>query len=358
MQAGKSMAIDELKDKFAELSLTLQGVKSVILLCHDNPDPDALASMLALRYLLSRHFHIRSTLTYGGEIGRAENKAMARVLAIPVHSLESLRLHKRANFALVDTQPAARNHSLPEGAKVLLVFDHHPPKKPLRGVFNHICPELGATSTLMFEYLREAKLEIDWHMATALAYALISETQDLGREARREDIQAYQKLIPKARLRILSSIKYPILEHDYFQTLSRALNQTYYYKNIVVTRLGRVNSTDMIHQMADLFLRFERRSWSLCIGWNSDFILLSMRSANTRARCGRMIQKLVKGKGSAGGHDMVAGGKVNCQGLAEKEKVRIEELLITRFLSALGHERNLQLLVPIIDQKPPYGSPS
>ncbi len=343
------MPLEDIKEKFAELTRSLKRIKSVYLLCHDNPDPDSLASMMALRYLLSRHFKIRSKLLYGGEIGRAENRAMVRLLKIPVSSLESVRLRKNAKFALVDTQPEARNHSLPEGAEVVMVFDHHPPKKPMRSSFHHVCEDLGATSTLMFDYLQEAGIEINWRLATALAYALITETQDLGRETRRDDIRVYQKLIPKVRLRLLSNIKYPVLPHDYFQTLGKALNNTYYYKNIVVTRLGPVNSTDMIHQMADLFLRFERRSWSLCIGWNSDYINLSLRSNNMRARCGKMIAKLVKGKGAAGGHDMVAGGKINCNGMPEKEKIKTEELVISRFLRALGHGSSLEILSQIID---------
>ncbi len=343
------MPLEDIKEKFAELTRALQKIKRVYLLCHDNPDPDSLASMMALRYLLSRHFKIRSSLVYGGEIGRAENRAMVRLLKIPVRNLESVRLRKNAKFALVDTQPEARNHSLPEDAKVVMVFDHHPPKKPMRSSFYHVCEDLGATSTLMFDYLQEAGIEIDRRLATALAYALITETQDLGREACRDDIRVYQKLIPKVKLRLLSNIRYSVLPQDYFQTLGKALNNTYYYKNIVVTRLGLVNSTDMIHQLADLFLRFERRSWSLCIGWSSDYILLSLRSSNMQARCGKMIAKLVKGKGSAGGHDMVAGGRINCNRMPEKEKIKTEELVISRFLRALGHGSSLEILSPVID---------
>ena len=343
------MPLEDIKEKFNELSRALKGVRTVYLLCHDNPDPDSLASTMALRYLLNRHFKIRSRILYGGEIGRAENRAMVRLLKIPVSSLESVRLRKNSKFALVDTQPASRNHSLPEDAKVVMVFDHHPPKKPMNSSFHHVCEDLGATSTLMFDYLQQAGLEIDWRLATALVYALITETQDLGREARRDDIQAYQKLIPKVRLRLLSNIKFPVLPHDYFQSLGKALNNTYYYKNIVVTRLGPVSSTDMVHQMADFFLRFERRSWSLCIGWNSDYIHLSLRSSNMRTRCGKMIAKLVKDKGAAGGHDMVAGGRISCNAIGEKGKVKTEELIISRFLRALGHGSSLEILSPIID---------
>lgn len=343
------MAIEDLKEKFAELSAVLTGIKKLYLLCHDNPDPDSLASMMALRYLLAKHFKIKSKLLYGGEIGRAENRTMVRLLNIPLVSIERVRLNRKSWFAMVDTQPVSKNHSLPKGARILMVFDHHPLKKPVRSVFNHVVESLGATSTMIFNYIQEAGLEVDWRLATALAYALISETQDLGREARREDIQAYLKLIPKARLRVLSNIKYPLLTHDYFQTLAKALNNTWYYKNIVVICLGNIESTDMIHQMADLFLRFEKRSWSLCIGWDSEYIMLSLRSNNVRARCGRMIARLVGGKGSAGGHDLVAGGRIDCKGLSEEEKKKIEELIIIRFLKMLNHDIGLEMMLPIID---------
>ena len=346
------MAIENLEEKFAELTEALSGVKNVYLLSHDNPDPDSLAGMLTLRYLLTRHFKIRARMLYGGEIGRAENLNMLRLLKIPLTPISQVRCRKNSWFALVDTQPASGNHSLPEDARVLLVFDHHPAKRPLNSVFSHIQDDLGATSTLLLNHLQQAGLEIDWRLATAQAYALISETQDLGREARREDIQAYLTVLPNARLRILSQIKYSLLSHDYYRTLSRALENSFYYKNIIVTRLGHITTPDMVHQMADMFLRFERRSWSLTVGWNDEWIFLSLRSRNLQAKCGRVIRKMVRGKGRAGGHDMVAGGRIDCREMTEEGKKAVEELVIGRFMRLVGHIKELELLTPITAEEP------
>jgi nanoRNase/pAp phosphatase (c-di-AMP/oligoRNAs hydrolase) len=343
------MAIPGLDRKFKQMAESLKGVKSIIVLCHDNPDPDALAAMMGLRYLLTRHFRIRVRLAYGGEIGRAENLSMVRLLKIPAKNIEKMRIRKDVRFALVDTQPQFKNNSLPKGAGVVIVFDHHPPPKKVPSAFYHVDRELGATSTLIYNYLRHAGLQLDSRMATAFAYALISETQDLGREASREDIRAYQELIARANLRTLSAIRTPLLPHDYFRTLYQALHNTYYYKNIVVTRLGYIESADMIHQMADLLLRFERRSWSLCIGRTDEYILLSLRSSNVRARCGKMISRLVRGKGHAGGHDMVAGGRIKIGSQSESELLRIEELIIARLLRNLGHQGDPDIMVPLVD---------
>ncbi len=342
------MAIDNIRERFIELSSRLTGIKSLYILCHDNPDPDSLAAMFLLRHLLRKYFRIGCRLLHGGVIARAENRAMVRRLKIPVSSIEQAHLRRHAWFAMVDTQPAAKNHSLPADARVLMVFDHHAVRRPMRSEFTHVDTELGATSTLLLGYIREAGLDLDWRLATALSYAIISETQDLGRESSREDIQAYLYTLPKARLRTLSQIKNPPLPQDYFKILQRALANSYSYKNIVVTRLGRVDSPDMIHQMADMFLRCERRSWSLCIGWTSEYIMMSLRSTLARARCGRMIQKLVRGKGTAGGHDMMAGGRIGCEGMKDEEIRKIEELVICRFLRQFRNNNGPRVLMPII----------
>ncbi len=342
------MAINGLESKFAEMTAALKGVKNITVLCHDNPDPDALAAMLGLRYLFTRHLKIKVRLAYGGEIGRAENQAMVRLLKIPLENIDNIRLRKDTRFALVDTQPQFKNNSLPDGARVEIVFDHHPPSKKVVSTFRHVSRELGATSTLIYNYLRYAELEIDSRLATAFAYALISETQDLGRETSREDVRVYQELIPLANLRTLSGIRFPLLPHDYFRSMHQALENTFYYKNIVVTRLGTVDSTDMIHQMADLFLRFERRSWSLSLGRNHQYLLLSLRSSNVRARCGRMIAKLVRGMGHSGGHDMVAGGRIRIDTRQSSDIQRIEELVISRLLKTLGHPGDPDIMMPLV----------
>lgn len=347
------MSDNETRTQLKELTKVLENVKFMYLLGHDNPDPDCLASLIALRQLLKQKFKIRSRIIYGGEIGRAENRAMVDRLHIPLSRLDQVRIRKGAYFALVDTQPGNANHSLPEEAETLLVFDHHPQKAMKKQIFRDIREGLGATSTMMLEYLRVTKCDIDWSLATALAYALVSETQDLGREAKQDDINAYLQVLPLARLRTLSMIRYPALPKDYYLTLNRALHTTYYYKNLVVTRLGAIRNPDMVHQMADLFLRFERRSYSLTVGWTSEWILFSLRSSNYKARCGRMLQKMLRGRGHAGGHDMVAGGRIRCVNSNEKQKKETVDLVVSRFVRLVGHDGGMELLIPLTDYDDP-----
>ena len=231
------MPIPGLEHKFEQMTRALEGVKSLYVLCHDNPDPDALASMLGLRFLFSRYFRIRVRLVYGGEIGRAENQAMARLLKIPAENIEKVRIHKNARFALVDTQPQFQNNSLPDGARVLLVFDHHPPPKKVPSSFYHVNRNLGATSTLVYNYIRHAGLQFDSRLATAFAYALISETQDLGRDWIKADRDAYLYLLPLANNRILYKITHPKVPRGYFHCYNRAIENSRIYEDILVFNL-------------------------------------------------------------------------------------------------------------------------
>ena len=70
--------------RLADLSAVLEGAgrRRVLVLCHNNPDPDSIASAYGLQFLLSRKLGIRSVIGYGGVVTRAENRAMIHRLRI------------------------------------------------------------------------------------------------------------------------------------------------------------------------------------------------------------------------------------------------------------------------------------
>src|SRR4051794_38119520 len=138
-----------------------------LVLTHDNPDPDSIAAALGLRRLLEADgFEV--TLALGGIIGRAENRAMVRELRIPLVPLERLDLSTFDAVGLVDTQPQTGNNSLPDDRKPDIVIDHHPPREASNGVlWRDIRSEVGATATIVYEYLKLAGLSLDSTLATA-----------------------------------------------------------------------------------------------------------------------------------------------------------------------------------------------
>jgi len=70
------MASPAPKSMLAGLLQALSGPEPLIILPHDNPDPDALASAAALKYLAQELLKKDAVIAQGGIVGRAENRAM------------------------------------------------------------------------------------------------------------------------------------------------------------------------------------------------------------------------------------------------------------------------------------------
>ena len=102
-------------DKVSQLLSALSPAPTVLLLPHDNPDPDALASSVALSELIRRNLEAQTLIGLGGFIGRAENRALVSGLAIPLVPVEQVLPHFAGAIVLVDTQPGRGNNSLPAG---------------------------------------------------------------------------------------------------------------------------------------------------------------------------------------------------------------------------------------------------
>ncbi len=129
---------------------------------HDNPDPDALAAAMGLKRLLEHELGVTVTLAHGGIVGRAQNRAMVEMLGIPLTPVEKVDPDAFDLIAIVDSQPDTGNNSLPPGHRIDVVIDHHPARAgSARAPWCDIRPELGATSTIVFDYLRARNITVD-----------------------------------------------------------------------------------------------------------------------------------------------------------------------------------------------------
>ncbi|MCB0201024.1 MAG: hypothetical protein KDI03_13220 [Anaerolineae bacterium] len=98
----------------------------VLILPHNDPDPDAIASAFGLKKLLmQRRTNSSVQIAFQGIIGRAENKALVRYLGRPLRPLTTATLQHATCIALVDTQPGTGNNPLPADVTPHIVLDHH-----------------------------------------------------------------------------------------------------------------------------------------------------------------------------------------------------------------------------------------
>ena len=290
----------------------LQGKGKTIIVIHDNPDPDCLASAMALRHLLAMKLSRDAVITFTGMIGRSENLAMAKELEITLIPLEMVDLDEVSAICMLDTQPGTGNNSLPPDCRVDIVIDHHPMREATaRCRWVDIRDDYGVTATILYEYLTAQNITIGTKLATALFYAIKSETQDLGREANRPDREAYLRLFTVANKRILYEITHPVLPLEHFLTIHSGIENTMMYGKLLVVNLMAICFPEVVAEVADFLIRLEGIETVLSMGHYNDEVILSLRTTSNLLNAGEIIRRLVAGRGTAGGHGMMAGGKLD-----------------------------------------------
>ncbi len=316
------------------LRAAVAGRERLLVLTHDNPDPDAIGSAFALRHLLSEIAGAGADVGFGGVIGRAENRAMVRLLQLEAIPLSTLEPDEYDGVLLVDTQPGTGNNSLPATPELVAVIDHHPSPTPIEAAFVDIRPEVGATATIVLEYFRAAGAPLPTRLATALFYALKSETQDLGREATGLDRRAYLELLPQADMGTVARIQRARVPREYFRAYRVAIERAQLYAGVaVVTDLGIVASPDMVAEIADFLLRLQGADWSCCVGRHQNTLAVSLRTSDPEAHAGRIIRSVMAGIGTAGGHGTMAGGQAVVR---EGEYEQLNERVVAALLAELG----------------------
>ncbi len=329
----------EPKERLAKLLAVLEGARTVLIVMQNNPDPDAIAAAAGLRQIANGLAGTTCSLAHGGTIGRAENEALVRYLGLNTRPLASLDLERFDRIAMVDAQPGAGNVSLDAAVRLDIVIDHHPIRRETRRArFTDIRRRYGATSSILFEYLRAGDIEIDAPLATALVYGIRSDTQDLGRESTRADIEAFLSLYPSANARALGRIVAAPLSRAYFGRLRSVLDNATVYGNRIVTSLEGLDTPEMIAESADLLLRVDGVTWTLCFGTIDGWLHLSLRTLDRERHAGTVARRLAGRRGFGGGHQALAAAQIPLQPneLGAKERRRFTRRLIKRFLSATG----------------------
>ncbi|MBN1207733.1 MAG: DHH family phosphoesterase [Myxococcaceae bacterium] len=333
--------------KLERLLRVARGRKKALILTHDNPDPDSLAAAVTLAHILERRAGLEVQVGYGGIIGRSENIAFVRVLRLPVSHVSQLDLDEYDLFGLVDTQPSVGNHSLPARLRADIVMDHHPLRdESLQAPFADVGGDFGATSTMLVEYLRAARLEPSVEVATGLFYGIKADTRDLGRETTQTDVDSYLWLFPRCDKQLLGQIEHPELPARYFQLYHTAIERAKVHGTAIITDLEEVYSPDMVAEVAERMMFLDGMKWSLAYGTYRNQLYFSLRVKDRRMNAGRLIREICADYGgSSGGHGSMAGARLPLSGRANQRKALKREL-VGRFLEAFGveDERPVSLL--------------
>jgi nanoRNase/pAp phosphatase (c-di-AMP/oligoRNAs hydrolase) len=317
----------------------------VLILTHDNPDPDSLASGKALALLLKQAWDIPSRLVYSGLVLRPENRMMLRRLTPEWEHREVLpEPEDFSAIALVDTQPGAGNNRLKDLDVPLLVFDHHNPIRESQVSVRYAAlnPRLGSTTSLIYQHLEAAGIEPDPALSTAMFYGVKSDTLSLHAVASEVDEVVYLKLLARIDRDELIRIEQAGLPREYYRAFTRGLQAAKIYGSVIIARLGQLDRPDFGAEIADLLIRLDGTRAVLTLGKHKDILQISVRTRPMGRDAGLLIQQLILPPGTAGGHGPVAGGQVP---LTTEPLEQVMQEIEARFLDVMDEVGPGELLL-------------
>ena len=346
-EAMKSVVIEVIKkaDTYRKLKLLGKVIEScekkLGIFTHDNPDPDAISSALALKEI-AKQYGVESDILYYGEIMHQENRAMVNLLEIPLLKADEVDLGEYDRFAIVDCSKPGVNNSIPSDIEVNIVIDHHP-VEDVQAEFVDIRGDVGACATILTEYLKELKVIPSRTLATALLFGIKTETNDFKRNTRTADFLASAYLYPFVDHEMIEKMEGPAISTETLDVLATAIKNRRIYSSFLISFAGFITNRDVLPQTADFLLRLEGISTVLVFGIHKDRIYISARNKDVRINIGEVLKRAFSDVGSAGGHAHAGGGQISLGifgDISDRDSLAklVTQAIKKRFLNALGVE--------------------
>lgn len=328
-------------DRFASV---LAARDQVSVLTHPNPDPDAMASALAVAHL-AESVGTDAVIQYPGTIRHQENQAFRSVLDLDLERIED-RGELRESVVLVDhNQP--RGFIGAGGVTPFAVMDHHPGGG--EGMeFTDVRTDYGACSTVLAEYLRDrglrpdaaGEVELPERLATGLLFGILSDTTNLTRGCSMHEFDACAYLYDAADPEILDRVANPEVDAEVLDIRSRAISNRTVQGPFLVSDVGEVDNVDAIAQAADELLRLSGVSVAVVFGASNGTLHVSGRSRDDDVHVGNILQSVVDDipMADAGGHARMGGGQVSLahmEGLGPSDGLSRDQFR-TRLFTEMG----------------------
>ncbi len=284
-----------------------EGKLAIVL--QDNPDPDSISAGIGLQSY-SEPLGVESDLIYSGRIGHQQNRALVNTLKAKMLRASEIDFEDYEAYALVDVSTHG-NCSLPEDISPTIIIDHHAytSSRAKAEGFEDII-NVGATATIIANYLKYSGLEVDEELATALTFAILTDTMNFTRGATSLDFSTLEYLLPMISNELLQTFQSPPLSADTLEVIRKSIRSSRVKGGYLIANVGEVNDRDAIAQAADYLLRREGTLTTLIYGIEGDWVYVSGRTKDVRLHIGKTMEELYGNLGSAGGHPTAGGGRI------------------------------------------------
>lgn len=249
----------------------------------NNPDPDSLASSLALKRI-AEHYNIEVAVYYTGAI---QNRTLANVLGDDVMNAPQISLSHNCT-AFVDLLPTELS-----GEKInpTIVIGHTlGNKEGIRCAYQDI-RTTETTSSIMTEYLKKLGVAIDKRLATLLLFAIRDKTKTLIANFTLHDLESYWFIHKYTDMELLNSLEHPSARIDTFEDLSRAIANKIMKGASLFTTVGYVKDPGTIPRVCKYMLDIEGISTALVLAINATKIYVYAESKNMELNMKNVLKK-------------------------------------------------------------------
>ena len=236
-----------------ELFDILGAASELNIVCHNNPDPDCLASALALGRIAAAAGIDERYILYSGDISHQQNRAFVNLLDIELEPFTEATLQDRppdSLVAFVDHSVPGQNNPVDPETEVDIVIDHHPAEN-VAGRYVDVREELGAAATILTEYIRALDVELDPKLATALLFAIRSDTLDFLRGATAAEYDAAGYLHGYADQEMIRQLATPSVTGGTLEAISAAIDNRRIIGAVLISHVGRTSERDSLPQAVD-----------------------------------------------------------------------------------------------------------
>jgi nanoRNase/pAp phosphatase (c-di-AMP/oligoRNAs hydrolase) len=303
------------------------------IITHKNPDPDAISSAMALAEIArqANGRTLAARILYEGNIGHQENRTFVNLLDIKMERLTPEILSRCTYLAMVDCEGPGANNDVPPQTKIQIIIDHHRGgKHPApQAAFTDIRPGVGATASIMTQYLQELDVPVDKRVATALLYGIRTDTREFKRNVTPQDLSIAGFLLPLTDADLLDKIMSPSMSQETLDVIGKAIHERKVQSGYLFANVGYVMNRDALPQAADLLITLEGVNTALVYGITDNAIVISARNRDIRLHIGNALSEAFGDMGDAGGHPNMAAATLPLHYFGKVEdKGRLLEIVI------------------------------
>ena len=342
----RRLHVTRIAQRLYRLLESWEGVLGIVT--HNNPDPDAISSAMALAAIAraASDRRLQTRILYDGNIGHQENRAFVNLLDIRMEKCTAQQLKECRYLAMVDASAPGINNTIPRGTPINIVIDHHRAEEQVVAAadFVDIRPGMGATASILTQYLQDLDVPVDRKVATGLLYGIRADTRDFRRNVTPQDLNYVAFLMPLADNDLLDKIMSPSISKETLDVLGKAIQDRVIRSGYLFSNVGYIRNRDALPQAADYLLNLEGVNTALIYGIGDTGIILIARSRDVRINLGSVLAEAFGEIGDAGGHPNMAAAVIPLTVFSmveDKEKLLslVIDPILKKFENIVGLEK-------------------